>query len=350
MEINECSDMKRQALKKATVQDVAAIANVSVATVSRSLSKPDKVSEKTRQLVLDAVKQTGYTVNEAARSLRRQRTDTIVILLPNIGNSVFSNVVEGIEKVFAANNINVLIADTQKASIATENAHAYFSQNKVDGMVILDGLVTLDNLTSPNNPLPIVFAGEWQEESGYPIVRVDDLLGSKLVAEHLTTLGHRKLGHVTGPLSHLPGKTRKQGFAAALKDLGVASSNIWQYEADFNLESGKAAAKAWYALNPEDRPTGIFCAGDEIAFGFLSTLHQLGIKLPEEVSVVGYDDLDVAGYFVPSLTTVHQPRRQLGELAAHTLLSMIQGETYASPQPIEPYLVVRDSTTSAPKH
>ena len=332
--------------KKVTVQDIAALANVSVATVSRALSKPEKVSETTRAIVMKAVEETGYTINEAARNLRRQQTDTIVIMVPNIGNSVFSNVVEGIENVCAANDISVLIADTQKASMSPEKARSYFSRNRVDGIIILDGLMPLD-VTNYGTKIPtIVFAGEWNPTADLPTVCIDDELGISLAVKHLFGLGHRKLGQVSGPLSNTPGKARFDGFNQTVNKLECGCEQQWLFEGDFSLESGAAAAQVWYELPKQERPTGVVCAADAMAFGFISGLDKLGIKVPRDVSVVGYDDLQVSQYFVPALTTVHQPRRALGILAAHTLLALIKKQDSGLPKPIEPWLVVRDSTAS----
>ena len=334
--------------RKSTVQDVAEIANVSVATVSRTLSKPHKVSEHTRLLVMNAIKETGYTVNEAARNLRRQKTNTIVILVPCIGKPIFSNVVKGIEKVFGAQKINVLIVDTKNTNITPETAPAYFSQNKVDGIVILDGFVPVDVLSSVQNTPPIIFAGEWHEGTDSPIAYIDDRFGSKIIAEHLYELGHRKFGQVTGELNNSPGSIRRTGYLNTLQSLGCPTDNVWEFNGDYTLTFGKNAAIAWLALPETSRPTAVFCACDEMAFSFIATLNKTGIKIPQDVSVVGYDNLEVAEYFVPALTTVHQPRRELGVQAAETLLSLIQGDEYVHAKPIEPWLVIRDSTCPPP--
>ena len=330
--------------KKTTVQDLAEIAGVSVATVSRTLSKPHLVSDKAREQVMRAVEQTGYTINEAARNLRRKQTDAIVILVPDIGNSVFSNVVEGIEMVCAENHLNVLVADTQKASMSPQNARSYFSQNRVDGVIILDGLMPLDVINSGDKSLPVVFAGEWNPGAGLPVVRINDHLGVRLAVEHLHQLGHRRLGQLTGPLFHVPGRERFEGFNQALQQFGYEPQAAWVFEGDFSLESGSRAAGAWFALPDVLRPTGVFCASDAMAFGFISALHKLGVSVPGAVSVVGYDDLQVAGYYVPALTTVHQPRRALGKLAAQTLLSLIKKDKVEISAVVDPWLVVRDST------
>ena len=335
--------------RKSTVQDVAEIAKVSVATVSRTLSKPHKVSEQTRQIVMAAIKETGYTVNEAARNLRRQQTDTILILVPGIGSPVFSNVVKGIEKVFASKKINVLIVDTKNTIINHDNAPSYFSQNKVDGIVILDGLVPVDVLDSVQNAPPIVFAGEWQEGTDYPVAYIDDLFGSGVIARHFNELGHTKFGQVTGRLDNAPGINRRLGYLNTLESLGFHNDNLWEFNGDYTLSSGKDAAMAWLALPDDKKPTAVFCACDEMAFSFITTLRKMNINIPDDVSVVGYDDWEVSEYFVPALTTVHQPRIDLGIQAAETLLSLIKENSTIDARPIQPWLVIRESTCP-PKH
>jgi len=342
--------MNKPPFRKATIQEVAALAKVSIATVSRALSKPHKVSDKTRALVMEAVKSTGYTVNEAARNLRLQQTGTIVILAPNIGGSMYSNVIEAIEKVFAANNISVLIANTRTPSMSSITTQNYFSQNKVDGMIILDGMMPLDVLLASQNLPPIVLAGDWSKRSDLPVTGIDDIAGVKVAVNHLYDLGHRNIGQVTGPLMHMAAKNRSDGFHEALKELDCKPEEAWQFEAQFLMASGKAAAHNWFALPPAKRPTGVFCAADKLAFGFISTLNKLGVNVPQEVSVVGYDNVTVAEYFIPALTTIHQPRGALGALAATTLLSIMQNSQPQQSALITPYLVRRESTCPPANH
>lgn len=327
-----------------TVQDVARAANVSTATVSRALSAPDRVSEKARKRVSEAVKQTGYVINHTARNLRRRQTSTIVALVPNIGNSHFSNILEGIENVCAEKGINVLIADTRKPSMSRSKLQTYFSNNNVDGIVILDGDISVEEMRASNlNLPPLVTAGEWCEDPEVPVALVDNLKGTDLAVTHLVECGHRSIGHVSGLLTHQPGRDRLNGFFSTLTRFGIDASSAWVSDGDYSLESGKQAAEAWLALS--DRPTAVFCAADRTAFAFISTLHQAGISVPRDVSVVGFDDIDVAPYYVPALTTVHQPRRAIGSSAAHHLLALMEGQgpKHRISQ-LDPWLVVREST------
>lgn len=338
--------MKQSEIKKTnpTVQDVARAANVSTATVSRALSAPDRVSAKTRDKVVKAVEETGYVLNHAARNLRRRDTGTIVALVPDIGNSHFSNILQGIETVCADRNLKVLIADTRKPSMSRQRINDYFSKNNCDGIVILDGHFSISEIRATNPKLPpIVTCGEWSDDPAVPIAVVDNLLGADLAVSHLLELGHRNIGHVTGLLTHKPGRDRVEGFKATLKRADLDPEKAWIFEGDYTLESGETAASTW--LNLPERPTAVFCAADRTAFGFISALNEVGVRVPHDVSVVGFDDIDISGHFVPPLTTVHQPRRAIGEQAAQLLLNVMEG---GNPEEgnvqLQPWLVVRKST------
>jgi LacI family repressor for deo operon, udp, cdd, tsx, nupC, and nupG len=330
--------------KNPTVQDVARAASVSTATVSRALSTPDRVSVETRNRVAAAVERTGYVLNHAARNLRRRDTGTIVALVPDIGNSHFSNILQGIETVCAERGLKVLIADTRKPTMERSNLSEVFSKNNCDGIVILDGHYSISSIRESNPKLPpIVTAGEWSDDPAVPIAVVNNLLGAELAVSHLLDLGHTRVGHVTGLLSHKPGRDRRDGFKATLSGSGLDPATAWIFEGDYTLDAGTRAAEAWLKL--KDRPTAVFCASDRTAFGFISALSDADVRVPQEVSVVGFDDIDIAGHFVPPLTSVHQPRRAVGERAASLLLSLLEGGTpdEGSVQ-LEPWLVVRKST------
>lgn len=327
-----------------TIQEIAQLAKVSVATVSRTLSNPDKVSELTRQQVLAAIESTGYSVNENARNLRKRQTDTIVVMTPNIGNPYFSLIVEGVEEVLASNHINVLIADTQKASMSTTHARNYFSRNRVDGILILDGQVSRDIIENAKGHPPILFAGERHAELTLPYIGINDELGIELAVKHLYSLGHTRIGHIAGPSMHTPGQRRQESFLYTLKQLNLPTEQAWIHEGLFELATGQQAAYAWANLPREQRPSAICSAGDEIAFGFIATLYQLGFRVPRDVSVVGYDDLTLTACYIPALTTIHQPCRTLGRIAAQQLLNLIKQQVFTPLPLLDPTLVIRQST------
>jgi LacI family repressor for deo operon, udp, cdd, tsx, nupC, and nupG len=327
-----------------TVQDVARVAGVSTATVSRALSSPERVSKDAQLRVAGAVRETGYVVNRSARSLRRNQTGTIVALVPNIGNSFFSNILEGIESVCSQHDISVLIANSKKTSISHSKLATHFSNNNVDGIVVLDSEISIEEMRAQHDNLPpVATAGEWCSDPAVPVVLVNNLKGAELAVRHLWDLGHRSFGHVSGLLSHVPGQERLDGFCRTLELLDGNPSEAWVFNGDYAMESGRAAAQAWLVLS--DRPTAVFCAGDGMAFGFISALHQAGIEVPRDLSVVGFDDIEVAQHYVPALTTVHQPRRALGAAAARHLIEVMQGDmSNTRTARLEPWLVVRNST------
>ncbi|QPC88556.1 LacI family DNA-binding transcriptional regulator [Mesorhizobium sp. NBSH29] len=307
-----------------TIQDVARLANVSTATVSRALATPERVAEDTRRIVMEAVELTGYRVNQTARNLRRQQAGAIVVLVPNLGNPFFSRILAGIEATASRAGLNVLIADTIQPGAEQARLGDYLHNNRADGILVLDGSLADDFFASAGRAHPpVVYACEWNEGTTLPSIRFDNAGGLRLAVEHLLALGHRHIGHVLGPWENVLTRERLRGFEAALAAHGLSPRPDWLFDGDFTLAAGARAAQQW--LKMVDRPTCITAASDEIACGFISELYRNGISVPDEVSVVGFDDIDIAEHFIPALTTVHQPRMKIGEEAAAALIDLISG-------------------------
>ena len=328
-----------------TIQDVARVANVSTATVSRALSYPERVSKETRRIVIDAIERTGYTVNQTARSLRRRQSGAIVTLVPNIGNPFFSQVIAGIEATASQAGLNVLIADT-RAPHAAGHIGDYLHNNRADGLIVLDGSLPPEVLAGagPRTP-PVVFCCEWAEESDLPSVRFDNFGGAGLAVDHLHALGHRKIGHILGPQDNVLTRERARGVAAALARHGLEERQEWLFPGDFSLAAGRRAAERWLAMS--DRPTAVTASSDVMACGFISGLHRAGVRVPADVSVVGFDDIDIAEQFIPALTTVNQPRIDMGGRAAAVLIGLIgkeEADDLPLVQTVEAELIVREST------
>jgi LacI family repressor for deo operon, udp, cdd, tsx, nupC, and nupG len=329
-----------------TIQDVARVANVSTATVSRALSYPERVSKETRRIVIEAIERTGYTVNQTARSLRRRQSGAIVVLVPNIGNPFFSQVIAGIEATASQAGLNVLIADTRAPHAAAAHIGEYLHNNRADGLIVLDGSLPPEILagTGPRTP-PVVFCCEWNEDSNLPSVRFDNFGGAGLAIDHLHALGHRKIGHILGPQNNVLTRERARGVSAALARHGLDERRDWLFAGDFSLAAGRRAAERWLAMS--DRPTAVTASSDVMACGFISGLHRAGIRVPADVSVVGFDDIDIAEQFIPALTTVNQPRIDMGGRATARLIGLIgKDEAGGLPlvQTVEAELIVREST------
>lgn len=338
------------AQKVAKIQDVARAAGVSTATVSRALSNPDVVAEETRRAVFQAVEETGYRVNQAARNLRRQRAGAILILVPNLGNPFFSEILAGIGARFAETEYAVLIADTNNRLAMDRNLNAYLRDSRVDGIIVLDGNVQISSVgdlrSEDTGQSRVVFACEWIEGTPCPSVRSDNPTGARLAIRHLYDLGHRKIAHVTGPKGNVLTKARRNGMLEERAKLGLPVRDEWIIRGDFSLRSGYEAAQK--IIDMEDRPTAVFCASDQVALGLISRLTEAGIQVPKDISVVGFDDIDQAEYCIPRLTTIRQNRQLLGKTAAELMLNALEERT--SPmesghvQLLDVELVVRNST------
>ncbi len=331
--------------KTATIQDVARVAGVSTATVSRTLSKPSVVAATTREAVLSAVAETGYRVNTTASNLRRQRTGSIIVLLPNIANPFFSQILAGLASVLTPAQYGMLIADTQSGPDPDQLLGDYLTSGQADGLVLLDGSLSPEVLATPGRP-PVVMACEWMG-GDLPSVRVENGRGAATAVAHLARLGHRAIGHVTGPRGNVLTESRLDGFREGLASMGLPLRDDWVLEGDFSMDSGAAAARQWLAL--AERPTALFLASDEMAVGFMGAVQRAGVSVPGDLSVVGFDNIEIAQHLSPALTTIRQPRTLIGVRAAELLLDMIETGTRTGPSDlIEVEFIRRDSVGPPP--
>lgn len=332
--------------------DVAKAAGVSTATVSRALSNPDQVSKETCATVMEAVKKTGYRVNRAARNLRKRQSGEVLVLVPNLGNPFFSQILAGIEETFSGTDYNVLIADSLGKDASEDLLTEYLRSNHADGIIILDGQTSdqaKDWLRQHAAQRNVVFACEWVEGIELPVVRSNNRRGAAAAIRYLHSLGHRKIAHVTGPENNVLTNLRHEGVEEECERLGLQVHSEWMIRGDFSMQSGYQAAEQILAMS--ERPTCVFCASDQMACGVISRLHAEGVKVPGDISVMGFDDIELAEFYVPRLTTIRQNRRQLGITAAQQVLASLRGES-ASDSPLECIidveLVVRDSCAPLP--
>lgn len=337
------------AQKTSTLQDVARVAGVSTATVSRTLSNPNMVNESTRERVAEAVKVSGYRINRAARNLRTQRAQSVLVLLPDLGNPFFSTILEGISLNLSRKGYSMLIASTKQVHDSGDRLIDYLDDARADGMIILDGGLdssVVASLKSAPQSKPVLFACEWVEDGHFPSVRSENRRGTGTAIRYLHSIGHRKIAHVTGPDDNVLVHARRDAFVAEIEKLGLELKPDWIIPGDFTLDAGCLAAKAWMEL--DDRPTAVFCASDTLAFGFISELSRHDFKVPQDVSVMGFDDIDLAEQFIPPLTSVRQDRLLIGETAAAMLLERLSTQSaeseHAAVVPVS--LIVRESTAS----
>ena len=313
--------------KSPTIRDVARRANVSTATVSRALSTPHRVSDATRERVSAAVSSTGFTINQAARSLRLQAARTIVIAFPNIGNPFYSTILDAVLDEASRRGYGVLVAN-RLGDNPTQWLKEYFRSSRADGMVLFDGTLDTDQLheiRTPEGKFPLVVACDELPDPRLHSVIADNRTAALELVRYLIGLGHRQIGHI-----HVPSKNpalasdRLLGFKAAMAEARLTVRSEWIFEGDFSIASGEAAGHAF--LDLPDRPTAVFAGNDEMAIGFLSVLRRAGVECPRDLSVVGFDDIDIARCVTPALTTVRQPRAEIGRLATRALLDILESE------------------------
>lgn len=321
--------------------DVARHAGVSSATVSRVLSRPEMVTEATRAAVMRAVAATGYRVNQAARNLRKQRTGAIVALVPNLGNPFFARILAGMGQELGAQGYDLLVGDTMEDGGRHRALRRFLDTSRADGIILLDGQVTPADLEALPGAPPLVMACEWIEGADLPRVVLDNQRGTELATEHLLSLGHRRIAFIGGPEANVLHRARLKGMIRAL---GHAPAG---YAGDFTLPAGARAAEIWRAEDPALRPTAIVAFSDELAAGFIGALQRHGDAIPDRVSVVGFDDIDWGAHLPVPLTTIRQPKREMGRAAARTLLARIRGEGDLSTV-LEPELVIRASSGAVP--
>lgn len=327
-----------------SIKDVAAAAGVSTATVSRVLSpaNPDTpIRPSTRERVEHAIAELGYRPNDLARALLQQRSSAIGLVLPDIANPYYPPLVRAVEDVASRHGYRVVLCNTDRQQ---EKAAAYLEvlvKTRVDGIVIAGGGTALppESLVLRTYQTKIVTVG--RHESDHPSVRVDNRAAQRSATEHLTGLGHRRIGYVGGPLDSRTAQDRLEGHADALRDAGIPADGELVAHAGFDEAGGYQAARGLLRL--DERPTALVCANDRAAFGAYAALVDAGLSIPGDMSVIGFDDVPMASYVRPTLTTVSVPTYDLGAHATDILLAAIDGQERPAPVILPTTLRIRAS-------
>ncbi|MED4300783.1 LacI family DNA-binding transcriptional regulator [Geobacillus stearothermophilus] len=326
----------------ASIKDVAKRANVSTATVSRVLRNTGNVTEETRQRVLEAIEALNYQPNVLGRYLRRMETETVLVVVPDITNPFFSKVLRGIEAVALKHGYQVLLGDTQNDARLEEQYLNVLPQRQVDGMIFLTARIRKELVEEMARQFPIVLACEYLEGTDIPTVSIDNISSARKATEYLIRLGHRRIAHLSGPMDVILSRDRLRGYYQALAQHEIEVDAALVQEGDFTYESGYHLTLKLLAL--EKPPTAIFAANDEMAIGAVKAIRHRGGRVPDDVAVVGFDDIHMASIFEPSLTTIAQPMFEIGQKAMELLLRLIEGIDVERRQLVLPdRLVIRDS-------
>ncbi len=329
----------------ANISDVANLANVSVATVSRYLRTPGKVASKSAAKVEMAIRELNYKPNLLARNFSQTRSYTVMVLAPDITNPFLMQVIRGIEDVGFENGYSIILGDIGAPEGRRSTYFELPETRLVDGVIQM--LAKLPgNFQERLQSAPVVLLSDCEEDEPYPTVTVDDRGAAEQMTNYLISLGHRTIACLLGARNVKATGKRLLGYRQALENARLAFSDDLLIEGDFSMASGFLAASEVDAMRP--RPTAVVCMNDAMAIGLLRGLKQAGYRIPEDISVVGFDDIEFSRYCDPPLTTIRQPAQELGSKAMKTLLQLLDAkDAPEGPLPhfrLPTELIVREST------
>ena len=334
-----------------TIRDVARLAEVHPGTVSRALNKQTRalVNEETAARVLRAADELGYRPNPIARGLKTNRSFTVGVLIPDLNNPLFPPIVRGIEDRLGPAGYTPLLVNTDNDPSRERSHVEAMLARQVDGLIAATARLDVELLAdAAAGGMPLVLVNRSFEDGSVAAVTVDDRKGIGLAVEHVAGLGHRRIGHVAGPQNVSTGHRRYVGFLAAMAEAGLdVPPERVGFSAAFTETEGAQACAAVLAARP--RVTGIVAANDRLAMGCYDTLAAEGLRCPEDVSIVGFNDMPFIDRLRPPLTSVRVPQREIGTTAADLLLALLSDAAEPAREILlNPTLVVRGSTAPPP--
>ncbi|HLZ21553.1 MAG TPA: LacI family DNA-binding transcriptional regulator [Ktedonobacterales bacterium] len=348
--------------KKARIQDIARLAGVSVSTVSRVLNKKPDVETATRERVLRVMDEQGFVPNVSATRLAGGRSQILGVLVPSLswpfipgimhGDVVTSlqwpllpEIMRGVTECVGETSYELLLYSISRERDHHEVINRILVTQLISGLLaIFPGQASEQLAHLHDHGLPVVLIDDQEAHPNLPWVGTDNRYGAYLAIKHLLRLGHRRIGYIRG--LYTCSEERYQGYSDALREAGLTPDPSLVLQGDFEFSGGRACARAFFAM-PE-RPTAIFAGNDQMAYGVLATAQQQGVRVPEDVAVVGFDDLPISGYIRPALTTVHQPFFEMGQRAAQLLISLVDTPASFS-TPARHVSVPASSTAAAPR-
>lgn len=327
----------------ATIKDVAQCAKVSVATVSRVLNNDPKVRPETKEIVEKVINELGYSPNLLGRNLRRSSTHNILVLLPTISNQFYSSIIKGIREEATLEGYNVMVGITD-LDVKIEMNHIQLLENKlVDGIIFFTPQIAKSTLTKIGKVYPIVQCSEYVEGAKLSLVSINNKQAAYDATKYLIELGHKHIALVTSKKIYTSSKLREEGFREALTQHQLPVNEELIYYTDYMPQCGTEAAKA--LLTRKTQPTAIFTISDSLAIGVIRGLKECGKKVGEEIDVIGFDNTFISKFYEPTITTISQPRLEMGKRAARLLLNKIQNIDSKNETIFLPHeLIIRQST------
>ncbi|MBN8734478.1 MAG: LacI family DNA-binding transcriptional regulator [Acidobacteria bacterium] len=332
-----------EVVKRLSIKDIAKTASVSNSTVSRALRNSPLVNRETGELIRKLAEEAGYRPSAAARSLVTRRTDTIGVVVTNISDPFVAGVVSGIEDAAEERGYSVFLANSNAEPAREKRVVRSFEERRVDGIIVTSsrvGALHVPMLTQMEVPL-VLLNNQHPSEAAHSVM-IDNEGGSYAAAMHLARLGHKRIGYIGDRYGHQSDAERHAGYERALAEMGIAFDAALSVRGDGKPEGARAALGQLLELR--EPPTAVFCYNDMSALGAVHEARARGLRVPEDLSLVGFDDLYISQYLNPPLTTVRQPMAEMGRLATHTLLRLIMKEASSQIVKVPGELIVRAST------
>jgi len=326
----------------ATIQEVAQQAKVSVATVSRYINNPDIVAKATGLRVEEAIQDLNYEPSILGRNLRKSESKLLIVLIPSISNPFYIEIINGIEDTAIEQGYNILLCQTD-SNPKREAIYFNLIKNQLaDGIITMDPAVDRKNLTEISREYPLVQCSEYDEEGIISYVTIDNEQAAYHAVRHLIKMGHTKIAMINSNEKFLYARERKQGYVKALKESGLSIQPNWLYTTEnLKFDSGRQAMKN--LLNQDEWPTAVFAVSDILAIGALKEINAIGLHVPRDIAVIGFDKIDFSNMTDPTLTTVAQPMYKMGSTSAQMLIDKIAGKKTDSII-LEHELIIREST------
>ncbi|OOF60020.1 substrate-binding domain-containing protein [Rodentibacter myodis] len=306
----------------ATMKDIARLAQVSTSTVSHVVNGSRFVSDEIREKVMRVVAELNYTPSAVARSLKVKETKTIGLLVTATNNPFFAELMAGVEQYCQQHQYNLIIATTGGETKRLQQNLQTLMHKQVDGLLLMCGDSRFNAETDINPSVPLVVMDWWFTELNADKILENSELGGYLATKSLIDAGHKKIGIITGNLKKSLAVNRLKGYKKALLEADIQPNLDWIIESHFDFEGGIVGMQS--LLSKGNRPTAVFCCSDTIAVGAYQAIYQQGLRIPQDISVIGYDDIELARYLSPPLSTVSQPKAELGKLAVEILLQRIK--------------------------
>lgn len=325
-----------------TMKDVADLAGVSTATVSRALMLPEKVANKTRNKIEQAILQTGYVPHMQAKGNKNNESKILLAMALDITDPFFTDVMQGIRETAAEHGYIVLFLDNRQQPIEAASLSAIMRH--INGVILLGANIPFDMHDEESQQLPpTVMANEYLPELKLPTIHIDNMTAAFNAVHYLQQIGHNRIACISGPVHLHLSHYRQQGYIQALQRSGIAVEKSYIISGPLSFETGTKSLSQLMSL-PQP-PSAIFCHSDIVAMGAIHQAKKLGIKIPEDLSIIGFDDIALAQYVDPPLTTVAQPRYKIGQKAVLLLLELLQKNSVKSGSILlDSELIIREST------